>query len=164
MTRTFPAGGAVGLFPPHPKGNIRRRSPVQTSVGRDVTDGQYAELRRKLDARLHELEIEREARRPEATGRLDDRMWIAIDEMKVEALRTVRDALARRANGAHPSCAACGGDIPRARLTAHPLAVRCRGCEEAREIGAARAGGDEEPRARSSSWFEGILAAVWTAF
>ena len=76
-----------------------------------MTEAQCAELVERLDARLRELDVER-----------------AIVEMKAEAPRTAREALARRANGGPPSCAHCLDEIPPARLRAHPLAVRCREC------------------------------------
>ena len=114
-----------------------------------MTEAQCAELLERLDACLHELAVERERRGREPEGGIDSPMRLAILEMKAEALHTVRDALAWRANGGPPSCAACRGEIPRAYLLACPLAVRCRECEEG---------------ASSSSWFAAILAAVWTTF
>lgn len=113
-----------------------------------MTKAECAQLVERLDARLRELDLERASPGQGADG-IDRTMLMAILEMKAEALRTVREALIRRANGGPPPCAACGDEMPGARLRAHPLAVRCRECEEA---------------AGSSSWFAGIVAAVWTSF
>ena len=77
-----------------------------------MTETRSGELHQRLDARLRELEVELERRR----------MDIAVLEMKAEALRLLREALAQRES----------------------------------EAGEAPAG--------SSSWFQGVLAAVWTTF
>jgi DnaK suppressor protein len=59
---------------------------------------------------------------------------IALLEMKAEALRQLQDALARLAGGGYGRCADCGDEIPQHRLAALPFALRCRPCEDEREI------------------------------
>lgn len=48
-------------------------------------------------------------------------------------LRRIDAAMARLDEGLYGTCAACGTAIEPRRLTALPWAVRCAGCEEARE-------------------------------
>ena len=59
---------------------------------------------------------------------------IALLEMKAETLRQLQDALARLAGGIYGRCADCGTEISQRRLTALPFALRCRPCEDEREI------------------------------
>jgi DnaK suppressor protein len=46
--------------------------------------------------------------------------------------------LARLEEGRYGLCFECGDEISEARLRALPFAVRCKDCEEAREIAAQR--------------------------
>jgi len=54
--------------------------------------------------------------------------------MKSESLNKVNDALARLEQGDYGNCFDCGSEIAEKRLRALPFAVRCKDCEEAREI------------------------------
>jgi len=54
--------------------------------------------------------------------------------MTAEVLHRIDEALARIASGDYGVCAECGADIPTSRLAALPFAVRCRDCEELREV------------------------------
>jgi DnaK suppressor protein len=59
---------------------------------------------------------------------------IALLEMKSQTLHQINDALTRLERGAYGNCFECGEDIAEKRLRALPFAVRCKDCEEAREI------------------------------
>jgi DnaK suppressor protein len=54
--------------------------------------------------------------------------------MKAETLNKINEALARLEEGTYGYCFECGEEIAQARLRALPFAVRCKDCEEAREI------------------------------
>ena len=58
----------------------------------------------------------------------------ALIQMKSETLNKVNDALARLEQGNYGNCFECGEEIAEKRLRALPFAVRCKDCEEAREI------------------------------
>jgi DnaK suppressor protein len=58
----------------------------------------------------------------------------ALIQMKAETLNKIDEALARLAEGNYGHCFECGEDIAEARLKALPFAVRCKECEEAREV------------------------------
>ena len=60
---------------------------------------------------------------------------MSLTEMTVEVLHRIDEALARIASGDYGVCAECSGDIPTNRLAVLPFAVRCRDCEELREVG-----------------------------
>ena len=64
---------------------------------------------------------------------------VSLTEMTAEVLHRIDEALARIASGAYGVCADCAADITINRLTAVPFAVRCRDCEELREVGIRRA-------------------------
>ena len=58
---------------------------------------------------------------------------MAIDGHEVEELAAIDAALQRIASGDYGICAACGVDIPTARLHANPTALRCVNCQEKAE-------------------------------
>lgn len=62
----------------------------------------------------------------------------ALIQMKAETLNRINEALARLDEGAYGNCFECGEEISEARLRALPFAVRCKDCEEAREVAAER--------------------------
>jgi DnaK suppressor protein len=62
----------------------------------------------------------------------------ALIQMKAETLSKINEALARLEEGAYGNCYECGEEIAERRLRALPFAVRCKDCEEAREIAAKR--------------------------
>lgn len=71
--------------------------------------------------------------------------------MKSETLNKVTDALARLEQGDYGNCFECGEEIAEKRLRALPFAVRCKGCEEAREMAEQRA--RQQSRRGASSLF-----------
>ena len=58
----------------------------------------------------------------------------ALIQMKSETLTKVDAALRRLEEGTYGDCFECGDEIAEARLRALPFAVRCKDCEEAREV------------------------------
>ena len=54
--------------------------------------------------------------------------------MKTETLHKIEEALSRLEEGTYGNCFECGDEISERRLRALPFAVRCKDCEEAREI------------------------------
>jgi len=122
-----------------------------------MIDGRYAglkqmlevrrdELRRNLDAKLrdvanngHERELVGALDAAEASDSdLQQEIVITLTEMTAEVLARVDEALARLGRGVYGCCAECNSEISLKRLTALPFALRCRECEELREIGERR--------------------------
>ena len=62
----------------------------------------------------------------------------ALIQMKAETLNKINEALARLEDGTYGNCFECGDEIAQPRLRALPFAVRCKDCEEAREVAAQR--------------------------
>jgi DnaK suppressor protein len=110
------------------------------------------ELRRALEARRRELEVsvrgQLSALRAEHATvdhvtTLDDGgisdidtqedIALALVQMKLETLERIDAALEHVDAGQYGRCVECGDDIAAARLRALPFAVRCVGCEGARE-------------------------------
>ena len=58
----------------------------------------------------------------------------AVIQMKAETLNQIDAALSRLAEDAYGRCFECDDEIAERRLKALPFAVRCRDCEEQREI------------------------------
>lgn len=63
----------------------------------------------------------------------------ALIQMKVETLTRVSAALVRLEAGEYGDCLECGAEIAEKRLRALPFALRCKSCEEARELALDRA-------------------------
>ena len=114
----------------------------------------YSGLKRMLEERRHEIRAEVQGKmrnvRAEGTwgGKLNDvldavesseadiqdEIEFALIQMKSETLNKITDALARLEQGTYGNCFECGEEIAEKRLRALPFAVRCKDCEEAREI------------------------------
>jgi len=119
-----------------------------------MIDARYAELKRLLEDRKHQLQQSlglrlREVRADRGhdgklVGALDavevsdsdlqQEIGVAMAEMTGDVLRRVDEALTRLENGVYGSCVDCNTEIPDKRLKALPFALRCRECEELREI------------------------------
>jgi DnaK suppressor protein len=114
----------------------------------------YTELKRMLVERQRQIQAEVQGRmrdvRSEGTwgGKLNevldavesseadiqDDIEFALIQMKSETLNKINDALMRLEQGDYGNCFDCGAEIAEKRLRALPFAVRCKDCEEAREV------------------------------
>jgi DnaK suppressor protein len=70
---------------------------------------------------------------------IQDEIEFALIQMKAETLNRIDEALRRLEEGTYGYCFECGEEINEKRLRALPFAVRCKDCEEAREIAEQRA-------------------------
>jgi DnaK suppressor protein len=59
---------------------------------------------------------------------------LALIQMKFETLNKINEALKRLEEDLYGNCFECGEEISEARLRALLFAVRCKDCEEAREL------------------------------
>ena len=118
----------------------------------------YSELKRMLEDRRREIQAEVQGRmrdvRSEGTwggkqnevfdavesseADIQDDIEFALIQMKSETLNKINDALTRLEQGDYGNCCDCGAEIAEKRLRALPFAVRCKDCEEAREVAAQR--------------------------
>jgi DnaK suppressor protein len=118
------------------------------------TRTRYTELKGMLEHRRQEIQTEVQGRmrdvRAEGTwgGKLSDvldavesseadiqeEIEFALIQMKSETLNKINDALSRLEQGSYGNCFECGEEIAEKRLRALPFAVRCKDCEEAREV------------------------------
>jgi DnaK suppressor protein len=113
----------------------------------------YEELRRILQERRREMMTEVHSKirdvRTEAAAApghavgdaaetseadIQDDIEFALIQMKAETLNKIEEALARLEDGTYGNCFECGEEIAQQRLRALPFAVRCKSCEEAREV------------------------------
>jgi DnaK suppressor protein len=114
----------------------------------------YAELKEMLEARRQEIQAEVQGRmrdvREEGAwgGKLNDVLdavesseadiqediEFALIQMKSETLNKINDALVRLEHGTYGYCFDCAEEIAEKRLRALPFAVRCKDCEEAKEV------------------------------
>src|SRR6188508_3700546 len=125
----------------------KTKAPSKTS--------RYNELRKMLENRRRELVTEVQGRirdvRAEGSKERDvldqgessevdiqEDIEFALIQMKSETLNKIDAALRRLEDGSYGDCFECGEEIAEARLRALPFAVRCKDCEEAREVAAER--------------------------
>jgi len=130
---------------------------VTNSVERAGDDhlarSRYTELRQMLEERRTQLQAEvqgkmRDVRAENLGGKMtevldavesseadiQEDIEFALIQMKSETLTKVNDALSRLEHGNYGNCFECGDEIGEKRLRALPFAVRCKDCEEAREV------------------------------
>jgi DnaK suppressor protein len=115
--------------------------------------GRYEELKNILEERRREIVSQVQGRmrdvRAEGAGAtvqgvldaaesseadIQDEIEFALIQMKAETLNKIEEALRRLEEGTYGYCFECGEEISERRLRALPFAVRCKDCEEAREV------------------------------
>ena len=127
---------------------------IQKTAASGAPRSRYAELKRMLEERRREIQAEVQGKmrgvREEGTwgGKLNEvldavesaeadiqeEIEFSLVQMKSETLNKINDALARLDHGTYGNCYECGEEIAEKRLRALPFAVRCKECEEAREV------------------------------
>ena len=117
----------------------------------DTATGRYGELKKILEDRRREIlsEVQEKMRDVRAGGTssegvldaaetseadIQDEIELALIQMKSETLHKIEEALARLDESTFGYCFECGDEISERRLRALPFAVRCKDCEEARDI------------------------------
>ena len=119
----------------------------------EMAGERYSELKRILEERRREIlnEVQEKMRDVRAVGAsgdgqgvldaaeaseadIQDDIELALIQMKSETLHKIEEALARLDEKTYGYCFECGDEISERRLRALPFAVRCKDCEEAREI------------------------------
>ena len=115
--------------------------------------GRYEELKSILEDRRREIvnQVQERMRDVRAEGAgatvqgvldaaesseadIQDEIEFALIQMKAETLNKIDEALRRLDEGSYGYCFECGEEISERRLRALPFAVRCKDCEEAREM------------------------------
>ncbi len=81
---------------------------------------------------------------------IQDDIEFALIQMKAETLTKIDAALVRLEEGTYGNCFECGAEIAEQRLRALPFAVRCKHCEEAREVALQRARTQAQRRGSAS--------------
>jgi DnaK suppressor protein len=123
------------------------------NVKTDTARERYVELKKILEERRREIlaqvqekmrDVRTEGSLGEGQGVLDaaesseadiqDDIEFALIQMKSETLHRIEEALTRLDEGTFGNCFECGDEISGRRLRALPFAVRCKDCEEAREL------------------------------
>src|SRR5215212_3565894 len=119
-----------------------------------MPNARYSELKQMLDERRREIQAQvqgkmRGVREEGAWGGklnevldavesseadIQEDLEFALIQMKSETLNKINDALRRLEQGDYGYCYECGEEIAEKRLRALPFAVRCKDCEEQREI------------------------------
>jgi DnaK suppressor protein len=146
---------------------------IQTTTAEAVGRSRYNDLKQMLLGRRRELQaqVHDKMRDVRATGEvtklsevfdagesseadIQEDIELALIQMKSETLSRVDDALTRLEQGTYGNCFDCGEEIAEKRLRALPFAVRCKDCEEAREIAEQRERQVAARRGSSSLFFD----------
>ena len=120
---------------------------------KNMRTGRYEELKSILEERRLEIigEVQHKMRDVRAEGAaaprqgvgdeaesseadIQDDIEFALLQMKAETLKKIGEALSRLGQGTFGDCYECGNEIAEQRLRALAFAVRCKSCEEAREV------------------------------
>jgi DnaK suppressor protein len=144
-------------------------------AGSDTSSrSRYSDLKQMLQERQREIQAEVQGKmrnvRAEGTwgGKLNEVLdavesaeadiqediEFALVQMKSETLNKINDALARLEQGDYGNCFDCGEEIAEKRLRALPFAVRCKDCEEAREVAEQRERQMAQRRGATSLFFD----------
>ena len=126
---------------------------VHNNARERMDQGRYDELKAILEERRREIVSEVQGRMRDvraegaaSTGEgvldaaesseadIQDEIEFALIQMKAETLNRIDEALHRLEEGTYGYCFECGEEISEKRLRALPFAVRCKDCEEAREV------------------------------
>lgn len=117
-----------------------------------MAQDRYLELKRILEERRREIlsEVHEKMRDVRSEGPtavqgvldavesseadIQEDIEFALIQMKAETLQKIDAALVRLEDGTYGYCFECGEEISERRLRALPFAVRCKDCEEAREV------------------------------
>ena len=146
----------------------------QQAAGDKSARSRYTELRQMLQDRQREIQAEVKGKmrnvRAEGTwgGKLNEVLdavesaeadiqediEFALVQMKSETLNKITDALGRLEQGDYGNCFDCGEEIAEKRLRALPFAVRCKDCEEAREVAEQRERQMAQRRGSPSLFFD----------
>ena len=106
---------------------------IQKSDGPGMARSRYTELKRMLQERRGELQAQVQGKmrdvRAEGTwgGKMND-VLDAVESSEADIQEDIEFA------GDYGYCFECGEEIAEKRLRALPFAVRCRECEEAKEV------------------------------
>ena len=130
-----------------------QKAATVSTAAAPVSPARYNELKTMLEGRRHELqaEVQGKMRDVRASGEVNkltevfdagessendiqEDIELALIQLKAETLNKVADALKRLDQGNYCNCFDCGDVIAETRLRALPFAVRCKDCEEAREV------------------------------
>jgi len=133
---------------------------MKTTTGKQAAQmnmGRYSDLKVMLEDRRREIlnEVQgkiRDQRDEQTWGKVNEVLdagessevdiqediEFALIQMKAETLTKINEALGRLEEGTYGYCSECGGEVSEQRLRALPFAVRCKECEETREVAAER--------------------------
>ena len=148
-------------------------SETQQAGSDRMSRSRYTDLRHMLEERRRELQTEvqdkiRDVRAQGEVGKLhevfdagesseadiQDDIEFALIQMKSETLNKINDALVRLEQGDYGYCFECGEEIGEKRLRALPFAVRCKDCEEAKEVAEQRERMLAQRRGATSLFFD----------
>jgi DnaK suppressor protein len=132
----------------------------RTDELRKMLEDRLYELRRDVHGRMRDARVdsfnERQVIDQGETSELDiqGELEFALIQMKAETLNKIDAALRRLDEGTYGSCFECGSEIAATRLRALPFAVRCKDCEEIRELAEQRERSAAQRRAVSELLFD----------
>jgi DnaK suppressor protein len=126
---------------------------MKTRFKKNMRKSRYEELKRILESRRFEItdELQDKIRDVRSEGAvvarqgvcdeaesseadIQDNIEFALLQMKTETLNRIEEALEHLEDGSYGYCYECGEEVTEQRLRALPFAVRCKDCEEVKEV------------------------------
>jgi DnaK suppressor protein len=144
------------------RGKTETMQPTRYSELKGILEERRREILNEVQGKMRDVRAEGAS--GEAQGVLDaaeaseadiqDDIEFALIQMKAETLAKIGEALSRLEEGTFGYCFECGDEISERRLRALPFAVRCKDCEEAREVAEKRERQIASRRGASSLFFD----------
>jgi DnaK suppressor protein len=124
-----------------------------------ILEGRRREILSEVHEKMRDVRTEGPAnagarRGGEFEADIQEDIEFALIQMKAETLQKIDEALVRLEEGTYGYCFECGDEISERRLRALPFAVRCKDCEEARELAQQRARVLAQRRGAASLFFD----------
>jgi DnaK suppressor protein len=123
--------------------NAKAQSPTNRYADlKKILEGRQAEILSEVQGRIRGVRAEGSQTKlnevfdagESSDTDIQEDIEFALIQMKAETLTKINEALTRLEEGHYGNCFECGDEIAEARLRALPFAVRCKDCEEAREV------------------------------
>lgn len=124
-----------------------------------ILEGRRREILRETQTRMREIRGGNNAALSEeekASFDMQDEIEAQMISTKTDVLLQISEALTRLEANQYGYCEGCGEEIAECRLRALPFAIRCKDCEEAREVDRQASLAKQTRGGRNGGLFRGV--------
>jgi RNA polymerase-binding transcription factor len=142
--------------------SVERMAPARYTELKAMLEGRRREIQAEVQGKMRDVRAAGEGTKvndvfdavESSEADIQEDIEFALIQMKSETLNKINDALSRLDHGDYGYCFDCGEEIAEKRLRALPFAVRCKDCEEAREVAQQRERMLAQRRGSASLFFD----------